>query len=55
MTYKGYQAIVEFQEDAGVFYGEVIDTRDAISFQGSSVPELIQAFEDSVDDYFPSS
>ena len=51
MTYKGYQAIVELQEEAGVFYGEVIDTRDVITFQGSSVPELIQAFEDSVDDY----
>ena len=51
MTYKGYQAIVELQEEAGVFHGEVIDTRDVITFQGSSVPELIQAFEDSVDDY----
>ena len=51
MTYKGYQAIVELQEEAGVFHGEVIDTRDVITFQGSSVSELIQAFEDSVDDY----
>ena len=51
MTYKGYQAVVELQEEAGVFHGEVIDTRDVITFQGSSVSELIQAFEDSVDDY----
>jgi predicted HicB family RNase H-like nuclease len=51
MTYKGYQARVELDEDAGVFHGEVIDTRDVITFQGSSVEELKQAFEDSVDDY----
>ena len=51
MTYKGYQARVELDEEAGVFHGEVINTRDVITFQGSSVEELKQAFEDSVDDY----
>ena len=51
VTYKGYQAKVELDEDAGVFHGEVINTRDVITFQGSSVEELKQAFEDSVDDY----
>jgi predicted HicB family RNase H-like nuclease len=51
MTYKGYQAHVELDEQAGLFHGEVINTRDVITFQGSSVEELKQAFEDSVDDY----
>ena len=51
MTYKGYQAIVALDEDAGVFHGEIINTRDVITFQGSSVKELKKAFKDSVDDY----
>jgi predicted HicB family RNase H-like nuclease len=51
MTYKGYQARVDLDEEAGVFHGEVINTRDVITFQGASVDELKQAFEDSVDDY----
>ena len=51
MTYKGYQAKVEFDEQAGVFHGEVIDTRDVITFQGSSVAKLKQSFKDSIDDY----
>jgi predicted HicB family RNase H-like nuclease len=51
MTYKGYQAIVLLNEEAGAFHGEVINTRDVITFQGSSVEELKQAFQDSVDDY----
>ena len=51
MTYKGYQARVDLDEEAGVFHGEVINTRDVITFQGSSVGELNQALEDSVDDY----
>ena len=51
MTYKGYQARVDLDESAGVFHGEVIDTRAVITFQGSSVAQLKRAFKDSVDDY----
>jgi len=51
MTYKGYQSKVELDEEAGVFHGEVINVRDMITFQGTSVEELKRAFEDSVDDY----
>lgn len=51
MEYKGYQAIVEFDDEAKLFHGEVIDTNDVITFQGTSVEELEKAFRDSVDDY----
>ena len=51
MKYKNYEATVRFDEEADVFYGEIINTRDVITFQGSSVEELKQAFKDSVEDY----
>ncbi|MCC5933026.1 MAG: type II toxin-antitoxin system HicB family antitoxin [Balneolales bacterium] len=51
LKYKGYQGKVEFDEEAGLFHGEVVDLRDVITFQGKSVDELVQAFRDSVDDY----
>ena len=51
MTYKGYDAAVKFDEDAGVFHGEVINTRDVITFQGKSVRKLQKGFRDSVDEY----
>lgn len=51
MTYKGYSGHVEFDDEAGLFHGEVLDTRDVITFQGTSVEELTQAFRDSIDDY----
>jgi len=51
MTYKGYEGVARFDEDAGTFTGEVINTRDVITFQGASVKELKRAFEESVDDY----
>ena len=51
MKYNGYEARVEFDEVAELFHGEVINTRDVITFQGTSVKALRQAFKDSVDDY----
>lgn len=51
MRYKGYEAVVEFDEEAEIFHGEVINLRDVITFQGASVEELKQALADSVEDY----
>jgi predicted HicB family RNase H-like nuclease len=49
--YKGYVGKIEFDEEASIFHGEVINLRDVITFEGETVSELKQAFEDSVDDY----
>jgi predicted HicB family RNase H-like nuclease len=46
-----YTGHVEYDDEAGLFHGEVLDTRDVITFQGRSVEEIEQAFRDSVDDY----
>ena len=51
MEYKGYIGNVEFDDDANIFHGEVINLRDVITFQGETVRELRKAFQDSVDDY----
>jgi predicted HicB family RNase H-like nuclease len=51
MEYKGYIGKVEFDDEADIFHGEVINTRDVITFQGGGVAELKRAFKDSVDDY----
>ena len=51
MNYKGYIAKVEYDEDAQVFCGSVINTRSVITFQGTSVGELKKEFELSVEDY----
>ncbi|OQX23686.1 MAG: antitoxin HicB [Desulfobacteraceae bacterium IS3] len=51
MEYKGYLSHVEFDSEADIFHGEVINIRDVITFQGKSVEELKQAFRDSVEDY----
>ncbi|MHB8899521.1 MAG: type II toxin-antitoxin system HicB family antitoxin [Thermoguttaceae bacterium] len=51
MEYQGYIGKVEFDDEAGIFHGEVINTRDVITFQGESVAELKREFRASVEDY----
>jgi len=51
MNHRGYTAHIEYDDEDGLFHGEVIDLRDVVTFVGRSVDELRQAFHDSVDDY----
>lgn len=51
MEYKGYLGKIEIDDEAGLLHGEVINTRDVITFQGESLAEVKQAFNDSIDDY----
>lgn len=51
LEHKGYRGRVEFDSEAGIFQGEILDTRDVITFQGKTVNEIKRAFRDSVEDY----
>ena len=51
MEYKNYVAHIEYDAQADIFHGEVINIRDVITFQGKSTDELRRALEDSVEDY----
>jgi predicted HicB family RNase H-like nuclease len=51
MKYKGYEATVEFDEEDRLFVGRVMNTRDVIAFDGSSVDELEQSFHAAIDEY----
>ena len=51
MTYKGYQARVEYDDEDEIFFGRIAGIRDSVSFHADSVPELKAAFHEAVDDY----
>jgi len=51
LKYKGYTGHVEFDDEAAIFHGEVLELRDVITFQGKTVSEIEKAFRDSIDDY----
>jgi predicted HicB family RNase H-like nuclease len=51
LKYKDYVGHVEFDEEADIFHGEIVNTRDVITFQGSTVKSLKKAFKESLEDY----
>jgi predicted HicB family RNase H-like nuclease len=51
MKYKGYIGIAEFDEEAEIFFGRVVNIRDTITFEATDARKLRKEFEASVDDY----
>ncbi|MCC8061387.1 MAG: type II toxin-antitoxin system HicB family antitoxin [Clostridiales bacterium] len=51
MEYKGYHATVEFDADDGIFVGEVFGIADSLNFHATSVEELKEMFQQSIDNY----
>ena len=51
MNYKGYIGTVEYDDEAHIFTGEVVNTKTVITFQGTTVDEIENEFRASVDDY----
>lgn len=51
LKYKGYTGYVVYDDEAHLFHGELVGMRAVITFQGTSVKEIEEAFVDSVEDY----
>lgn len=54
LKYKGYLGVLEFNATDEKFYGRVHAINDLVSFEGSSVEALKNAFREAVDDYLSS-
>jgi predicted HicB family RNase H-like nuclease len=51
LTYKGFNARVEFDAEDRIFVGRIAGIRDIISFHAETVSGLEKAFKESVNDY----
>lgn len=51
MSYKGYAARVEYDDEDGIFFGKVAGIRDGVGFHADTVADLRAAFHEAVDDY----
>ena len=52
VEYKGYLADVVFDPEIGAFHGTVVNINDVITFYGSSVTELREEMQKSIEAYF---
>ena len=51
LEYKGYHASIEYDADDDIFVGEVFGISDSLNFHGTTVEELKQMFQQSIDKY----
>lgn len=51
MEYKSYTGTVNFSEEDGVFHGKVLDVTASISYEGTTMEDLIKDFHDAIDEY----
>jgi len=51
MTYKGYAALIEYDDEDAVFTGRIAGIRDRVGFHADTVEGLRAAFHEAVDDY----
>lgn len=51
LEHRGYIGSVEFNADDKVFFGKILGIKDLVTFEGESVSELEQSFQDMIEDY----
>ena len=51
LEYRGFHASVEYDAEDEIFVGEVFGISDSLNFHGTSVAELKEMFEQSIDNY----
>ncbi len=51
MTYKGYSARIEYDDEDGILFGQIAGIRDGVGFHADTVEGLRTAFHEAVDDY----
>ena len=51
MTYKGYSARVEYDDEDEIFFGKIACISDVIGFHSETVADLKTAFHEALDDY----
>ena len=51
LQYKNYYGSVQFSAEDEVFYGKILGISDLVNFEGESVKELKNAFQESVEEY----
>lgn len=51
LSYKGYNAAVEFDADDLLLVGRIAGINDVVGFHGRDAEDIVAAFHEAVDDY----
>jgi predicted HicB family RNase H-like nuclease len=51
MSYGGYSARIDYDDEDGIFVGRIAGIQDGVTFHADTVADLKAAFHEAVDDY----
>lgn len=51
LSYKNYNGTVEYSREDGCLFGKVVGIKSLLSYEGDSVHELEQDFQNVIDEY----
>lgn len=51
LSYKNYNGTVEYSKEDNCLYGKVIGIKSLLSYEGDSVKELEEDFQNAIDNY----
>ncbi len=51
MTYLGYSARIDYDDEDGIVFGRLAGTADGVGFHAKTMTGLHKAFREAVDDY----
>ncbi|MCM1542060.1 MAG: type II toxin-antitoxin system HicB family antitoxin [Blautia sp.] len=51
LSYKNYNGTVEYSREDGCLFGKVVGIKSLLSYEGNSVIELEQDFQNVIDEY----
>ena len=51
LTYKGFVGNISLDKEEGLLFGKLADTTDLVTFESEKASEIVQAFQEAVDDY----
>lgn len=51
LEYKGYKTKIVYSQEDDIYYGEVININDSVSFHSENISTIEDEFHKAVDDY----
>lgn len=53
--YRGHKGQINFSKEDGCFFGQISDIPDLILYEGDSLEQLEESFQEAVDDYIDNA
>ena len=51
IEYKGHVGSIEYSDEDQIYFGQLLNIKDLVTYEGSTMEELYEFYHDAVDEY----